>query len=124
MANTEPQHGSIQNQSETDFGDISLLTGGDPGNGTGDSVTFAAGTSVLIAQPLTSQATHGVLITGSITGVNDFDLVLAAFSTNMNNSDGSGAITIDNLNIQAVPEPSSAALLGLGMVALTLRRRA
>ena len=36
---------------------------------------------------------------------------------------GGGGFTVDNISITAVPEPSSAALLGLGGLALILRRR-
>lgn len=36
---------------------------------------------------------------------------------------GSGGVSIDDVSVTAVPEPSSAALLGLGGLALILRRR-
>ncbi len=52
----------------------------------------------------------------------DVSNVLAVFAVNADAA-GVGAISIDNFNMTAVPEPSSSALLGLGGLALALRRR-
>ena len=50
----------------------------------------------------------------------DVSNVLAVFTVN---TAAAGAISIDNFNMTAVPEPSSTALLGLGGLALMLRRK-
>ena len=50
----------------------------------------------------------------------DVSNVLAVFTVN---TAAAGAISIDNFNMTAVPEPSSSALLGLGGLALMLRRK-
>lgn len=52
----------------------------------------------------------------------DVSNVLAVFTVNADAA-GDGAISIDNFNMTAVPEPSSTALLGLGGLAFALRRR-
>ena len=52
----------------------------------------------------------------------DVSNVLAVFTVNAAAA-GDGAISIDNFNMTAVPEPSSTALLGLGGLAFALRRR-
>ncbi|MBT8043527.1 MAG: PEP-CTERM sorting domain-containing protein [Verrucomicrobiae bacterium] len=66
----------------------------------------------------------------SIDGPNFSSLTLANSATAINeirvfnNTSGSGNdVLFDNFNVIAVPEPSSAALLGLGGLALILRRR-
>ncbi len=51
-------------------------------------------------------------------------LVLGWSTTNPDGgSTGSDSFNVDNIVVSAVPEPSSAALLGLGGLALILRRR-
>ncbi|MFC7335783.1 PEP-CTERM sorting domain-containing protein [Haloferula chungangensis] len=128
IGNTQPQNGGLQNQGDTDFGDVSILTGADPGNGTADTISFAENTSGTYSQTFTLTGYSWSVdespgLTGSITSVLDFDFIQVAFATDMANADGSGAVSIDNLSIQAIPEPSSAALLGLGLSGLLLRRR-
>lgn len=52
----------------------------------------------------------------------DYEYLMLGFAVNVSN--GANASTISNVNLSvAVPEPSSAALLGLGGLALILRRR-
>ncbi len=59
---------------------------------------------------------------------NSYDFIAAGTSTNLKftfeSQDGGGLAGLDNIRITtAVPEPSSTALLGLGGLALILRRR-
>ncbi|MGB1258969.1 MAG: PEP-CTERM sorting domain-containing protein [Akkermansiaceae bacterium] len=60
---------------------------------------------------------------------NNIDLTALSLTTGdqlylkFSNSEGATQAVIDNINVSAVPEPSSAALLGLGGLALILRRR-
>ncbi|MDF7808202.1 hypothetical protein P4E94_12185 [Pontiellaceae bacterium B12219] len=115
LANTGAQNGRIQNQAEDQYADISLLDGSDPAFEPSGYSLFAAGTSGNYAQTFdlteyswSDDELPGV--SGSIGSVVDFDLILAAFASNMTETDGSGAISIDNFKVTAIPEP---AVLGL-----------
>lgn len=57
-----------------------------------------------------------------LTDVSDFDYLQVVFARDAGSGSG---VTIDNLLLQtaSVPEPSSAALLGLGAVTLLMRRK-
>ncbi|MEJ6570750.1 MAG: PEP-CTERM sorting domain-containing protein [Akkermansiaceae bacterium] len=128
LANTQDLNGNLQNQGETSYGDMNLLTGLDETGNASDTISFAAGTSGTFTQTydLTAYSWVGEAnFSGAISDIRDFDLVLAAFASNLTSTDGTGAISINDFSVEAtaVPEPSSAALLGLGGLALILRRR-
>ena len=98
--------------------EYNISGGGVGGSNTANAVTsFVGGTSGSFSQ------TYDI----SGFGVGDFSIadvsnVLAVFTVNAAAA-GDGAISIDNFNMTAVPEPSSTALLGLGGLALMLRRK-
>ncbi|QBG47228.1 hypothetical protein EGM51_07395 [Verrucomicrobia bacterium S94] len=115
LANTGAQNGRIQNQAENEYADISLLDGSDPETEPSGYSLFAAGTSGNYAQTfdLTEyswSADELPGISGSIGSIADFDLILAAFASKITQTDGSGAISVDNFKVTAIPEP---AVLGL-----------
>ncbi|BDS08568.1 hypothetical protein NT6N_36080 [Oceaniferula spumae] len=100
--------------------------------------TLGSATSLIGGpQTFTARGDHDAGITGSIDDSYDDQRTTVAFNsgslgagdavfmqiafTNVNN-DG-GFVGIDEITIDSVPEPSSAALLGLGGLALILRRR-
>ncbi len=95
------------------------LTGGSTtSSNTANAVTsFVGGTSGTFSQTYDISGFGG----GDFS-IADVSNVLAVFTVNAG-AVGDGAISIDNFNMTAVPEPSSAALLGLGGFALILRRR-
>lgn len=105
LANTQPQNGVIQNQGEVNFGDMNILNGGDPGGGSGDAVSFAATsgtyTETFNLTHYTWSADESPGLTGDIADVKDFDVILAAFASNVTTNDGTGAISISNLTIRA-----------------------
>lgn len=105
LANTQPQNGSIQNQAETDFGDMNILNGGDPNGSAGNAVSFAATSGTYTATfsltNYTWSADESPGLTGDIAEVKDFDLILAAFASNVTSNDGAGAISISNITISA-----------------------
>ena len=95
------------------------LSGGLVGNSnTANAVTsFVGGTSGTFSQTYDISGFGG----GDFS-IADVSNVLAVFTVNAGAA-GDGAISIDNFNMTAVPEPSSTALLGLGGLALMLRRK-
>jgi hypothetical protein len=94
------------------------LSGGGLSGTTVDAVTsFVGGTSGTFSQTYDISGFGG----GDFS-IADVSNVLAVFTVNAGAA-GDGAISIDNFNMTAVPEPSSTALLGLGGLALALRRR-
>ncbi len=127
--NPQQQNGSMQNQGDTHFGDISIITGADPNGATGDAVAFAQNTfgtytATFDLAGYSWSADESPGLTGSIGNITALQYLQVAFGTNMANADGTGAVSIDNLKISAIPEPSSVALLlgGLGMLTLVRRR--
>ena len=95
--------------------DYNLSGGGVGGSNTANAVTsFVGGTSGTFSQTYDISGFGG----GDFS-IADVSNVLAVFTITA----GDGAISIDNFNMTAVPEPSSTALLGLGGLALALRRR-
>jgi hypothetical protein len=94
------------------------LSGGGLSGATSTAVTsFVGGTSGTFSQTYDISGFGG----GGFS-IADVSNVLAVFTVNAAAA-GDGAISIDNFNMTAVPEPSSTALLGLGGLALALRRR-
>lgn len=95
------------------------LSGGNPYTvSTANAVTsFVGGTSGTFSQTYDISGFGG----GDFS-IADVSNVLAVFAFNAG-APGDGAISIDNFNMTAIPEPSSTALLGLGGLALALRRR-
>ena len=95
------------------------LSGGSvSGSSTANAVTsFVGGTSGTFSQTFDISGFGG----GDFS-IADVSNVLAVFTVNADAA-GDGAISIDNFNMTAVPEPSSTALLGLGGLALMLRRK-
>ena len=94
------------------------LSGGALSGATSAAVTsFVGGTSGTFSQTYDISGFGG----GDFS-IADVSNVLAVFTVNAG-AVGDGAISIDNFNMTAVPEPSSTALLGLGGLALMLRRR-
>ncbi|MDF7823555.1 hypothetical protein P4B35_05980 [Pontiellaceae bacterium B12227] len=111
LANCQPQNGSTQNQSETDFGDLNILNGGDPNGGTGGAVSFAATSGTYSATFNVTNyawsADESPGLTGNIADVKDFEIILAMFASNVTTNDGSGAISISNLSIVADSDNTS-----------------
>ena len=108
--------------SGTKFGfagpEYNLSGGGVGGSNTANAVTsFVGGTSGTFSQTYDISGFGG----GDFS-IADVSNVLAVFTVNADAA-GDGAISIDNFNMTAVPEPSSTALLGLGGLALMLRRK-
>jgi hypothetical protein len=95
-----------------------IIGGGAGGSNTANAVTsFVGGTSGTFSQTYDISGFGG----GDFS-IADVSNVLAVFTVNAAAA-GNGAISIDNFNMTAVPEPSSTALLGLGGLALMLRRK-
>ena len=108
--------------SGTKFGfagpEYNLSGGGVGGSNTANAVTsFVGGTSGTFSQTYDISGFGG----GDFS-IADVSNVLAVFAVDAG-AVGDGAISIDNFNMTAVPEPSSTALLGLGGLALMLRRK-
>ena len=79
--------------------------------------SFAGATSGTFSQ------TYDISGYTGIASIADVGGILAIFTVD-SAAAGDGAITVDNLSITAsIPEPSSTALLGLGSLALLVRRR-
>ena len=98
--------------------EYNISGGGVGGSNTANAVTsFVGGTSGTFSQTYDISGFGG----GGFS-IADVSNVLAVFAVNAAAA-GDGAISIDNFNMTAVPEPSSTALLGLGGLALALRRR-
>ena len=98
--------------------EYNISGGGVGGPNTANAVTsFVGGTSGTFSQTYDISGFGG----GDFS-IADVSNVLAVFTVNAG-ALGDGAISIDNFNMTAVPEPSSTALLGLGGLAFALRRR-
>ena len=95
------------------------LSGGSvSGSSTANAVTsFVGGTSGTFSQTFDISGFGG----GDFS-IADVSRALAVFTVNAG-APGDGAISIDNFKMTAIPEPSSTALLGLGGLALMLRRK-
>ena len=139
LLNNGTANGAIQNntQAELRYGDINLLTGADMTQSITNDLTFAPGSSGShsITLDLASYAWHADEaagaspantpgLSGSITSIADFDFVVLVFINDLTTDPGATPTTLDNIQLVAtVPEPSSVVLLGLGGLALIMRRR-
>jgi len=124
LHNTGTSNGSIQSQydSSGDFTAINLKNGSANPNGsvgTGTSIVGSGNFELIV--DLTAAGYE------EIDHINDLQMMMMGFRGAVTDNTGAGAITIDNFefstDVVAVPEPSSTALLGLGGLALILRRR-
>ena len=139
LMNNGTTNGSLQNntQAELRYGDINLLTGADMAQNITNDLTFASGISGShsVTFDLTSYAWHADEaagaspantpgLSGSIASIADFDYVVLVFVNDLSTEVGATVTTLDNITLTAaIPEPSSTALLGLGGLALMMRRR-
>ncbi|MGJ8657925.1 MAG: PEP-CTERM sorting domain-containing protein [Akkermansiaceae bacterium] len=140
LMNNGTANGALQNNTQAELrqGDINLFTGADMTQSITSDLTFAAGTSGsysgtfdLSAYSWHADEAAGASpanspgLSGSITSIADFDYVVLVAVNDLSSDIGVTATTLDNINLTAaaVPEPSSTALLGLGGLALILRRR-
>lgn len=90
--------------------------GGNP-LGTGTATISALGSQ----QNITADGTD-IAVTFTYNGTDDF-IALTFAQQNASGGTVFGSADIDNLTVNTIPEPSSTALLGLGGLALILRRR-
>ena len=139
LMNNGTTNGNVQNntQAELRYGDINLLTGADMTQSLTNDLTFASGTSSShsVTFDLTNYAWHADEaagadpanspgLSGGITSIADFDYVVLVVVNDLSTTAGATPTTLDNIElIAAIPEPSSTTLLGLGGLALLLRRR-
>ena len=124
LANTVAQLG-IQDQGDSVYADVSILTGNDPGNGQADATSFAAGTytAQFDLSTLSFSADEGALAgAANIADIADIDLFLFAFQQNVSDITTAG-ITVDNFSVTAVPEPSSLLMSCFGLLDLCLYRK-
>ena len=121
LANTVAQLG-IQDQGDSVYADVSILTGNDPGNGQADATSFAAGTytAQFDLSTLSFSADEGAL--AGAANIADIDLFLFAFQQNVSDITTAG-ITVDNFSVTAVPEPSSLLMSCFGLLGLYLYRK-
>jgi hypothetical protein len=93
-----------------------LLDGTAPTGNKADALaTLAGGTSGTFSQ------TYDISEYGDGLSVADLSYVLAVFTSD--NDTTGGAISIDNFNVTAVPEPATIGMLGLGAIITLLLRR-
>lgn len=137
LMNNGTANGALQNDTQAELrqGDINLFTGADMTQSITNDLTFAAGTSGFYSGSfdLSSYAWHADEpagfngnspgLSGSIMSIADFDRVVLVAVNDL--SAGTATVTtLDNIILTStVPEPSSTALLGLGVGFFVLRRR-
>ncbi|MDF7826805.1 hypothetical protein P4B35_22450 [Pontiellaceae bacterium B12227] len=126
LANTGATGGSIQNQAETDYADMNLKDGSDPTGAPGNAIAFTGSGTYSHTFDLTAytwSADEAPGVSGSIGSVVDFDLILAAFAANVTVTDGTGAISVDNFTLEAVPEPAVLSFIAIFGGGLLVSRR-
>jgi len=133
LSNTGAQNGNVQNQAETDFADINLLTGTDPNGTASNAVSFAAGTSgtfdvTFDLSGYNWSADEAPGVTGLLGDITSLDFLSLMFASNVTDRTGAGAISIDNFRVTAVqgvavPEPSSVFTLLGTIIMLIVRGR-
>lgn len=123
LANTGTLNANIQgDKGEADFGDINLIDGTDAVNT--PVLTFTGTGTYSLTVDLTTYAWHADELpglSGSLTDVSDFDLIMAVFASDVETA---GAMTtIDNLSITSIPEPATLGLIAaFGGSLLFIRR--
>ncbi|MEP4077289.1 PEP-CTERM sorting domain-containing protein [Haloferula sp.] len=138
LMNNGTSNGALQNntQAELRHGDINLLTGADMTQSITNDLTFASGTSGShsVTIDLTGYAWHADEaadattpntpgLSGSISSIADFDYVVLVAVNDLSSDVGVTATTLDNIVLEAVPEPSSTLLTLTASGLLLLRRR-
>lgn len=142
LMNNGTSNGSLQNnsQSEQEFGDINLLTGADMSQSITNDLTFAAGTTGSYSQTFDlslyswhadeaagAAPTNTPGLSGGITSIADFDYVALVVVNDLSTATGASGTSLDNFTLSAssvaVPEPTTFALLGFGMIGFAWKRR-
>ena len=123
ILNVHSQNGGIGQggQLEENFTDINLKDGTEFTGSTATGIVSLTGSGTF-SQTINIAAFASSGTTG-VTKVDDLEFIAVAFGLNFTNSDGSGAVVIDNFSITAVPEPTSATLFGVLIGCLGYRRR-
>ena len=139
LNNTGSAGGNIQNQGDTsNYADLDLISGADPNGfntlqltGSGNysasfdvsSYAWSGDEEFFSAGPNTGQPANPGF-SGGVTDLTEFDFIQLVFATDITDNTADSALAIDDVLLTTtVPEPSSAALLGLGGLALIFRRR-
>ncbi len=100
ILNTQDQNGNIQEtQREANYTDVSLFDGSDPtGNRSGAIALTGSGTYT---------GTFDLSAYPGISSVGDLDSIALAFGNDMTASDGSGAVSLDNVKVVATGSSST-----------------
>jgi len=125
LHNTGVQNGTIQSQYNNgttnagDFTGVNLFTGAlNPNGNSGTAIAFASNTSG------TFSGTYDISGYSGISSINDLQFLTMGFGSDVTDTSGAGAISLDNFSVTAaVPEPANAFVIALGIAALMTGRR-